>query len=376
MNTTNTQIGAGILTSRHHGRILAVDLARGFAALSLPAIHTVLLYSKPEVHKSWLGNILAFLAEPAAAPVFLFLMGFSVALSPSKPVRQVLRRAAALLLAGYLLNWLRLGLPAQAGVMPEELLTGYLVFPRHPYLSLLLTGDILHTAGISLLVVSSLYRWSWKPWPLLLLTVVVAFASPFVRGINTGHLFMSHLAGLFFSEGYRAFFPVFPWLCYPLSGLVAAHFYKKAGSGLLLPASTAGLAILAAGVLLWIYGPQGWEQDFYRGGPGRTLAQTGFVLIWLSAWGFAARFLVTGPVPRLLIFCSRHVTLFYCVQWIVVGWGIPLAGYRSLGLAASLTAIAITTSFTLFVTYIVTVKQKKVPEKGRVTINDQKTLYE
>lgn len=59
-------------------RNAALDVARGFIVFIMPAVHSVLLYSSPQVQSGWLGAILGFLAEGPGAQLFMLLMGLSL----------------------------------------------------------------------------------------------------------------------------------------------------------------------------------------------------------------------------------------------------------------------------------------------------------
>src|SRR5690349_21685201 len=125
-------------------RIKSLDVARGFTVFIMPAVHTVMLYSQPGVHASWLGHVLAFLAEGPGAQLFMFLLGFSIVLSKPKTARQIMTRMVGLFCMGYVLNVLRMVIPYSVGILPEALVHDYVVYRQTPmFVSLALTGDIL-----------------------------------------------------------------------------------------------------------------------------------------------------------------------------------------------------------------------------------------
>lgn len=335
-------------------RILHFDAARGLTVLLMPAVHTVMLYSQAEVQHSWLGILLTFIAEGPGAQLFMFLMGMSVMISRTKSVKQVTQRALILLTAGYVLNIFRMVLPAKLHVLPASLVNDYIVYrDRSPLISLLLTGDILHFAAIAFPFLFLISRLNKPALIAIILYFTIAISSPFLWGIHGDKVVIDHISGLFFSDGFRAFFPVFPWLCYPLAGVVAGHFYHR-----IKPAYInsyffkAGIIFLAAGIIVSIIQPANWDKDFYRSGPGRTVWQTGFVLLWLCLAQVFVRHYSESVFYKLLSFCSKNITIIYFVQWILIAWGTGIAGYRALGMGASIIALVLTTSVSLVIAWI------------------------
>lgn len=339
-------------------RIQSLDAARGFTVLIMPAVHTVMLYGQPAVHHSWLGYLLAFLAEGPGAQLFMFLMGLSVVMARPKTTSQVLRRAMILLMAGYLLNIVRMVIPAQLHLLPAALLKDYMVYKNVPAaISLLLTGDILQFAAIAYVILLFTSRLKKAALTAVVLWFIVVILSPFLWGIQTNNLIANHLMGLFFADDFRAFFPVFPWLCYPLAGLAAGYYYKRIKpEHMSRYAFAAGIVLFAAGLAFTLIQPAAWDKDFYRAGPARSIFQTGFVLLWLSLAGVFTRRFEYSLFNRLLAFCSRHITAIYFIQWIVIAWGVGIAGYHRLGMMQSLLAVVLSSALTLAITWLISVR--------------------
>ena len=330
--------------------------ARGLTVLMMPAVHAVLVYSSPSIYNTVLVYGLRFFAEGPGAQLFMFNMGFFLALKNPRPGNGSYWRGIQLFLAGYALNGIRLYLPGKFGWLPVELLTHYTVVPSADiHLPLLLSGDILQFAGIGYAVMSWIHRHiKGSVFPILLYGMI-ALLAPFCRGIHSNWLGLDYALGLFFAEDARAFFPVFSWLCYPLAGYVAGNlfqqlreedFYKRI--------LQAGLLLLAAGILIKQLGPAGWELDFYRTGPGTTLAYTGFQLIWICFLQICLNYLPgVRPWKQLLLFCSRHITSIYIIHWILIGWSIGLIGYHTLALVPSCFALSIMSILTFLATYLI-----------------------
>src|SRR5215510_4654490 len=106
-----------------HERIRAFDLARGLAILFMIGVHVLWHWGAPETWISPVGQVISFLGGPTAAPVFMFLMGASLAFSSRSSFSSLAVRGLWLVWLGYLLNFLRGVIPAylglQAGVVTE-----------------------------------------------------------------------------------------------------------------------------------------------------------------------------------------------------------------------------------------------------------------
>lgn len=56
-------------------RIDTFDLARGLAILFMMLVHVLDFYGQRDIRTSVFGEVITFLGSPAAAPVFMFIMG-------------------------------------------------------------------------------------------------------------------------------------------------------------------------------------------------------------------------------------------------------------------------------------------------------------
>ena len=87
-----------------------------------------------------------------------------------------------------------------------------------------------------------------------------------------------------------------------------------------------GLLLLGTGVILT--NPDFHIGDYWRSGPGALLGITGFVLLWLAICYWAKKYISTNFLFNLLYYWSIHVTVFYFLHWIIIGWGTGIAGYQ------------------------------------------------
>jgi len=190
-------------------RLVFLDLARGLAIVFMVLQHAVLLFATGQGEGSVLGKIVLLLGGAPAAPVFLFIMGIFLG-RPDRKIGRGVRRGLKLIALGYLLNLLRSTLPS--------LFTGPEIasatVPASPLASFWAV-DILQMAGLSFVLLTLLRRYLPFRWVWAILAAAVAFVSPLLWHWGGP-------SGVYALWGNRddVFFPLFPWVVYPLAGMV------------------------------------------------------------------------------------------------------------------------------------------------------------
>jgi uncharacterized membrane protein len=329
-------------------RIRAFDLARGLAIVFMVMIHVLGHYGNDASWASPLGQVVIFLGGPTAAPVFMFLMGASLTFSRRGSASGIARRGLWLLFLAYMLNVLRGVLPATLG-----LATGYVteadISPYTPA-TLMTLVDIHQMAGLALLVIAAMTAFLTRSGRLALragligLAVVVGVVSPFLWGTTTGVPPVDLGLALLWGTDWNVFFPLFPWIVYPLVGFAYGRtlvgqpdrrrFVRRMG--------LVGLAVmLAGGAIIAVAHPSIGVEDYWRQRPGVLLAILGLVLAWLALADVVVARVRSNPVFDRLYGWSGRVTAMYCIHWILIGWGVGLVGHRDLELPAVIVAMVI-----------------------------------
>jgi uncharacterized membrane protein len=335
-------------TATPDARIRAFDLARGLAIVFMVMIHVLGHYGNEDSWASPLGQVVIFLGGPTAAPVFMFLMGASLAFSRRASATGIARRGLWLLFLAYTLNVLRGVLPATLG-----LATGYVseadISPYTPAILLTLV-DIHQMAGLALLViaaVTALFALSGRRAlraGLIGLAVVVAVVSPSLWGTTTGVPPVDLGLALLWGTDWNVFFPLFPWIAYPLVGFAYGRalvgqpdrrrFVRRMGR--------VGVVVMLVGAaIIAIVHPSIGVEDYWRQRPGVVLAIVGLILAWLALADVVVSRVRSNPVFDRLYGWSGRVTAMYCIHWILIGWGVGLVGHRDLELPAVLVAMVI-----------------------------------
>jgi len=316
-------------------RIKSLDLARGFTVLFIAPIHAILYYGKPVVYQNWFSKTLAFIAEGPGAQLFMLLMGISFTFSKHTSFKEIFKKALLLLLAGYSLNVLKFVLPACCGKMPQGLYDELQVAHNtNGLFHMLLVGDILQFAATALIVLYFVSRLPHGYSLAIILAVLICFIGPAAYGSRTGNYCLEMIAG----QPPRVYFPVLPWLVYPLVGLYVGHCLKADRYVFECAAAIAIILLLISACFRCTYCT---ESSFYQTCPPSTMYHVAIVLLWLLGWHLLHKYVQGNFCFRLLAYCSQHITQIYIIQWIIIAWLLPVFGFRRLGLVTSV-AVSLT----------------------------------
>jgi uncharacterized membrane protein len=323
-------------------RVRAFDLARGLAIVFMIGVHVLWHWGAPDTWTSPVGQAISFLGGPTAAPVFMFLMGASLAFSSRTSFRSLVVRGLWLVWLGYLLNVLRGVLPAYlgmtAGVVTEEQIAPFTL----PWL--LTTVDVHHMAGLSLIAMAALSLAARPGWAWPALAAAVVLAGPFLRGLEFGTPLLDAPLTPILGGAPNVYYAVVPWIAFPLVGAafgaVVARSPERARvfrwSALL------GGVLCAAGVALFVVRPPTFDVDTYwRMPPSFFVAILGLVLVWLWLCDLVVRHVRANRVFTFLYGWSANVIAIYFTHWLVVGWGVGVFGFRSQPLAGALFGIVV-----------------------------------
>ncbi|UAY54192.1 heparan-alpha-glucosaminide N-acetyltransferase domain-containing protein [Arachidicoccus terrestris] len=341
-------------------RNVTLDVSKGLILITLPVIHSVLFFCSTSVHHSGGGKMLALIAEQAA-PVFMMTMGIAITHGKQKTARQILRRSLKLLLLGYSLNVLKFVIPALCLGLPESLfIENGIRKDFHGLFRLIIIGDILQLAAISYLICGFLYRVQrYALWAAGIALLTILF-SPITWNIQPAGVIFVHPVALLNGVPPDSFFPVFPWMAYPISGLAVGYIMKsftERKAYLLL--SISGLIFCILGLIGSHYEPTEWLTNFYRLGPSGTCLHVGSALLFITSCHLITKAPRSSKIIQFLNMLSRQVTFVYMIQWILVCWLLPVFGYHTKTFPSALLPILIVTLTTIFLTYLYTYTQPK-----------------
>lgn len=323
-------------------RVRAFDLARGLAVLFMIGVHVLWHWGAPDTWTSPIGQVISFLGGPSAAPVFMFLMGASLAFSSRTSSRLLVLRGLWLLWLGYLLNFLRGVLPAYLGLELGVVTADQIAPFTLPWLAT--TVDIHQMAGLSLIAIAGLRLATRPGWPWLALAAGIVLTGPFLRGLEFGTPLLDAPLTPVLSGAPNVYYAIVPWIAYPLVGGVFGTLVARATDRprVFRNAALVGVALCAAGIGLFIVAPPSFDVNTYwRMPPSYFVAITGFVLVWLYGCDLAVRHVRANRAFDFLYGWSGRVIAIYFTHWLVVGWGIGIFGFRSQPLAGALIGIVV-----------------------------------
>ena len=337
-----------------------IDTTRALAAFFMVFTHVVGLYSTNAIAEhSFFGKAIGLLGEAPAAPVFMVAMGILFSYKGKADFHLNIKRGIKLLFKGYALNIARIILPGLVFLL-------FLIFESShsggqdnlgsemskKALDSIFVIDILHLAGLSYIVLSVFQKLGLKNYSIVFVMTAVAFISPVIWGMGTSLPFIGRGFDLLWGTGgEQVSFPLFPWLVYPLLGMILGNIYrdplKLTPRTMLYQAGLGG--VLAAIGLVMALG--NWEYhfgDYWRTGPGGLFVYTGFVLIWLSLF-----FLLNDFIPSFFAeffrFVSRNITNFYITQWLIISIGIVFVEEDKLGMLPTIFAISVVCAMTVLI---------------------------
>jgi uncharacterized membrane protein len=326
-------------------RIQAFDLARGLAILFMIGVHVLFHWGSPATWTAPIGQVISFLGGPPAAPVFMFLMGASLAFSSRTSFASLAVRGLWLLWLGYLLNFLRGVIPAylgiQAGVVTEEQIAPFTL----PWLAT--TVDVHHMAGLSLLAIAALRMAARPNWVWIALAAAVVLAGPFLRGLEFGTPLLDGPLTPVLGGAPNVYYAVVPWVAFPLVGgaygaSMARATNPAARVQVFRLGALAGAGLMAAGVALFTVAPPSFDVGTYwRMPPSYFVGITGLVLVWLWGCDVVVRHVRTNRAFDFLYGWSANVIAIYFTHWLVVGWGVGIFGFRAQPLEGALLGIVV-----------------------------------
>lgn len=302
------------------------DLLKGFAAIFMVQIHLTELFLNSAGRESLYGKISMFLGGPLAAMIFMIVMGYFIGKS-KKTSGEITLRGIKLFAVGLLLN---IGLNFH--LLLKIKYAGWQFNP----LEYILGVDILYLAGLSIIFISVLKKIkTGQGWIALLVAFLILGLSSNMNEISmvTERNYMLPFIAGNYSWSY---FPLFPWLAYPLIGFAFFHFEEKITLFYLnqkLVSVTTLAAILALiisfnkwGINTTIDLPAYYHHTFWY-----SLWAIGIVVLWVALLHFLINKFPNTFIGNLLKWLGKNITLFYVIQWLIIG-NISTAIYQTQGL--------------------------------------------
>jgi uncharacterized membrane protein len=301
-----------------------LDLLKGIAVLLMIQVHVMELFASDLISTNTIGKLSLFLGGAPVAPLFMVVFGHFIS-KTYQSTMQLIVRGIKMFALGMILN-VALNLNLISSVC-----FGKLDVDLMPYI---FGVDILHFAGIALIIIAPFKKWFQKQYLLPLITMLVAaLLGHYLLNYVPNNNVLKYVSAFFYGSMPWSYFPVFPWLAYPLAGMVVYQLQQRYDFSWLLVVKTK--IVLSVLFLIFIVFTVKYaiiiSSDlplYYHHG----LLFFGWVMTFLFFYTFGInelneRFGETS-VFKYIKWLGKNVTLIYVIQWILIG-NIATAIYKT-----------------------------------------------
>jgi uncharacterized membrane protein len=291
------------------------DLIKGLAVVFMIQVHLMEQFGAPDAFESAVGKLSMFLGGPPCAPVFMAVLGYFLA-SSNKPLRHFIKRGIVLFAGGIILNIVRASnlliriADHQADLDPWFYIMGV---------------DILTLAGLSVILIGLLRQVYKNCMMLYFLTaiLVVSVAVFLPQGIagNTGLLYV---IGFLWGTSSWAYFPVFPWFAYVLTGYVFHLLLMKFPIVKRVDPKSHYIYFIPVWVVViltlpWAAGISYNLNGYYHHGILFFGWLIFFSISYLVVINIFDNYYGGSVFSKWLKWMGKNVTLLYIIQWIIIG---------------------------------------------------------
>ena len=323
---------------------------------------------------SILSTIVEFGDGTVGACMFMFCLGVGLIYSSRKSAKFLFKRAWVILAAAIALALLTntISLTIQSQIYQNPALFDDAIW-------WLFCCDILNFAFLTFLFFSFVRKFNLPNIAVIAIPVILLIISSFIpKMLFPGNIIATDLVGWFvFQESGYSFFPFMQWLIFPAAGYVFAQYLQKTENrdmfyGMVMLAGAVSFAIITAVSVLCGIDISAFFTTYNAYIYNKTLLSAvwslSFVLFWSALIFFLTR--KVSPASRLHRFAenvSRRITVFYCLQWIIIGflgyWIFPALNMAPIDFVQLLISAVIIIVFC----YIISGKILKLIQKKRLS---------
>jgi uncharacterized membrane protein len=291
------------------------DLLKGIAVLLMVQVHVLELFATNEIYKSHLGKILLFIGAAPVAPVFSIVFGYFI-VSSKKSKTELIVRGLKLIGLGMLLN-IALNLNLIISVTKGNLQIDLLPF--------IFGFDILHFAGISSIIIALLKNILQQH--ILFLIGCIICAALLGHGLLNfvpQTIFLKYFLSIFYGSCEWSYFPIFPWIAYPLTG-IAFYTLKEQSGSVLLKVVNQKLLLGILFLLFFIFTIKyavtisSDLPSYYHHGIIFYLWTIVFIAFYSIFMNEIGNKLGHNFIMKYFNWLGENVTLIYVIQWILIG---------------------------------------------------------
>jgi hypothetical protein len=294
------------------------DLLKGLAVIFMIQVHIMEQFAKPDIYHHVIGKISLFIGGPPCAPVFMAVMGYFLA-SSERPFAYFLKRGLILFAGGILLNI------ARSANLLHYMFTGESTADPFFYI---FGVDIFLLAGLSIIIIGLLQFLFKKNFIFyFILAIAISAVVPLLPPFATGTGILSYLNAFLWGNFGWSYFPLFPWMAYILAGYSLSLFeskyqvLSKCSTGLCLVISIP--LIIATGFTLSYASGIAHDLSSASGYYHHQIIFFAWLLMFISAYAMIVHLIEKNagklPATRYVKWVGKNVTIFYVIQWIIIG---------------------------------------------------------
>ncbi|HXU28717.1 MAG TPA: heparan-alpha-glucosaminide N-acetyltransferase domain-containing protein [Bacteroidia bacterium] len=298
-----------------NNRTQIADLLKGIAVLLMIQVHIIELFATQQISDSYVGKFLLFLGGPFVAPVFAIFIGYFLANS-KKNTKQLIGRGVGIFFLGIILNLVlnfNLILSVSKGEFAIDLL---------PYV---FGVDILPFAGLAIILLA-IFKNLFKKnmYVVFVVAILVAFFGQYFLRFVPENIFLKYISSFFYGSNRWSYFPLFPWLAYPLIGIGFYNLKQKFDLEKTYNAiPKIGIMILflmfMAFTIFYAVSVSANLQAYYHHGLLFFL----WAIVFLAFYSFFINVinLIVGDfvLIKYVKWLGKNVTLIYVLQWVMIG---------------------------------------------------------
>jgi len=299
------------------------DLLKGFAVFLIVPVHILELFIDYPGRESLFGKTLLFLGGPIAVPVFMIVMGYFLAKN-QKSFSVNFLRGIKVFVVGFLLN---------IGLNFHLLLKIKFADWQFNPLEYIFGVDILYFAGLSIILIAFLKTLKkGQAWVAFTLVFLVMALTGFMNEKlmhSERNYFLPFIAGTYS----WSYFPLFPWLAYPLAGFAFYHFEMKIVAFFKPQKIVSGIVLTGILATILYFSKSGFETTinlttYYHHTFWFLLWAFGIVILWTVFWRFIRNTFPKTYAWDFFMWLGKNITIFYVIQWLIIG-NISTAIYQT-----------------------------------------------
>ncbi len=299
------------------GRNQTADLMKGTAVIFMIQVHIMENFTMHYIHEELPGIISFFWGGTPAAPVFMIVMGFYLAYS-KKNLLNLFSRGFLLFAGGLMLN-----IVLNFNLLYSITTGRFDTIDPFPFI---FGADILPFAGLSIIIIALIKQVLEKDWYYyFIVAVIIALITSYIPEIPASLSdWIYYVTAFIWGSSEWSYFPLLPWLFYPLIGYALNLMHND--KNVLLFLNKKNKIILLSITSIFLFASFSYAIDeiitlknYYHHGLFLAIWNTLFVLIWYFLLNFIE--LKAGENVFLIYikWIGKNVTVVYVIQWIIIG---------------------------------------------------------